>query len=104
MKKLLIIAFLLVTTQVNAKIDIVPDPDYYNYNTIWALMDIGEKYFDEKDYTNSCTVYSEMENIVKIIFTLQDQISGTEIQIQDRIQKIKAIACKRALALEGTDV
>ena len=102
MKKLLIIAILLVTTQVNAKIDIVPDPDYYNYDTIWALMDIGEKYFDEEDYTNSCTVYTEMENIVEIIFTLQDQISGTEIQIQDRIQKIKAIACKRAIA--GTDV
>ena len=102
MKKLLAIAILLVTTQVNAKISIVPDPDYYNYDTIWALMDIGEKFFNEEDYTKSCTVYTEMENIVKIIFTISKNISGTEIQIQDRIQKIKTIACDRAL--EGTDV
>ena len=102
MKKLLIIAILLVTTQVNAKISIVPDPDYYNYNTVWALMDMGEKHLDDKDYKNSCTVYTEMEHIVKIIFTISKKISGTEIMTQDRIEKIKAIACSRAL--EGTDV
>ena len=43
-----------LVTKVNAKIDIVPI-HYYNYNTT-ALMDIGEKYFDEKDGTNR-TVY-----------------------------------------------
>ena len=93
MKKLLIIAILLVTTQVNAKIEIVPDPDYYNYNRVWALMDIAEKYFDEKDYRNSCLIYKEMEHIVDVIFDTADNISGTEIQIQDRIQKIRVIAC-----------
>ena len=93
MKKLLIIAILLVTTQVNAKIEIVPDNKYYNYDRVWALMDIAEKFFDEKDYRNSCLIYKEMEHIVDVIVDTADNISGTEIQIQDRIQKIKVIAC-----------
>ena len=34
-----------------------------------------------------------MEHIVDVILDTADNISGTEIQIQDRIQKIKVIAC-----------
>ena len=93
MKKLLLIAILLVTTHVNAKIEIVPDENYYNYDRVWGLMDIAEEYFDEEDYRNSCLIYKEMEHIVDVIFDTADNISGTEIQIQDRIQKIRVIAC-----------
>ena len=95
MKKLLLIVILLLTTQVNAKIVIVPDEDYYNYDQVWGLMDIAEEFFDEEDYKNSCVIYKEMEHIVDVIFKTADNISGTEIMIQDRIQKIRGIACAK---------
>ena len=85
MKKLLMIATMLVSTPIMAK--------EFTWDDVWTVVDQIEIVLDNDNYDLGCTLYREIEKVVIELNERQEFVTETEQNILDRISRIKGLTC-----------